>query len=159
MCPMVLSSEYVLTAIKRPDQDTAFTGTIMHEKSQQILRHVLESSFSNEDSFIGDTSSPDKLIFGKAQDAYDACIDEDKLRAIGSGPLIEVLRVIDELFPAVTPDRVSGNPHLPFQHQKPLLVKGDTDENLTKIITYFEKIGVTALISFGISVYIPPCDK
>lgn len=148
-----------LTAIESPDQSTAFTGTIMHERSQQILRHALESSISNEDSLMEATSSPDKLIFGKAQDAYDACMDEEKLRAIGSGPLIEVLRVIEKLFPAVAPDRVSGNPHLPFQHQKPLFIKEVADENLTKIITYLEKTGVTALISLGIGVYIPRCHK
>ena len=153
---MIPSPKYVLTLMNRPDQDSAFTGTIMHERSQQILRHVLESK---ERSFVEALSVPDKIIFSKAQDAYDACMNEEKLKKLGSGPLIEVLRVIEKLFPAVKDDGVFENPHLPLQRQKPLLVRRDTsDENLTNIITYFEKIGVTALISFGISVCIFGCN-
>lgn len=148
-----------LIKMERPDQDTTFTGTIMHETSQQILRHVLEPSFSTEKSFIEALKSPDKLIFSKAQNAYGACMDEEKLKALGSGPLVEVLRVIENIFPAVMPGRASGNPPLPLQHQKPLLVKRDTDDNLTNTVTYLEKIGVTALISFSISVCVLCCKR
>lgn len=127
----------------------------MLEKSQQVLRHVLEPSFSSEASFIDALSLPDKVIFSKVQNAYGACMDEERLKALGSGPLIEVLRIIEKTFPAVTPEIVTGNPPLPHRRQKPLLAKESTDDNLTKTLTYLEKIGVTALVSFSISVYIP----
>jgi hypothetical protein len=139
---------------RRADQDTAFTGTIMHEKSQQILRHVLESSSKKERSFFEIISSTDELIFNKAKDAYDACMDEAELKTLGSKPLIELLHVIEEIFPAATPDEVSSIPRSPLQYQKPLRAKKDSNDRLTKIITYFEKIDVTALVSFGISVCI-----
>lgn len=136
-------------SMKRPDQGSTFTGTLMLEKSQQLLRRVLEPSFS---SFIDTLSLPDKLIFSKVQNAYGACMDEERLKALGSGPLIEVLRVIAKTFPAATPELVIGNSPLPHQRQKPLLAKENTDDHLTKTLTYLEKIGVTALVSFSISV-------
>ena len=143
---------------KRPDQDATFTGTIMFEKSQQMLRHILEPSLSGEKSFIGALSLPDKVIFGKAQNAYGACMDEGRLKALGSGPLIEVLRMIEKNFPAIKPEGVSVNPPRSHQHQQPLLAGENTEENLTKTLTYLEKIGVTALVSFSISVCIPCCE-
>lgn len=124
----------------------------MLEKSQQILRHVLEPSTSSKTSFIDALNLDDKLIFSKVQDAYGACMDEERLKTLGSKPLIEVLRVIEKKFPAATPELITGNPPLSHQHQKPLLVEVNTDNHLTKTITYLEKIGVTALISFSISV-------
>lgn len=126
----------------------------MHEKSQQILRHVLESSSKIGRSFSETASSTDELIFNKAKDAYDACMDEAELKSLGSRPLIEVLHVIEKLFPAATPDELSSISRLPLRNQKPLLAKKSDNDNLTKIITFFEKIGVTALISFDISVCI-----
>lgn len=131
----------------------------MHEKSQQILRHVLEPSFLSETSFVGSLELPDKLIFSKAQNAYGACMDEEKLKALGSEPLIKVLRTIEKIFPAVRPERASGNPPRQRQHQNPLLAEGNTDDSLTKTLIYLEKIGVTALVSFSISVCIPCCEE
>lgn len=145
--------------MKRSDQGAAFTGTIMHEKSQQILRHVLELPDSRETSFIESLELPDELIFSKARDAYRACMDEEKLKALGSGPLIEILRIIAKTFPAATPERASGNSPLLQQHQKPLRAEGNTDDDhLTKTLIYLEKIGVTALVSFSISVCIARCE-
>lgn len=127
----------------------------MLEKSQQVLRHVLEPSFSNETSFIDTLNLSDKLIFSKVQNAYGACMDEERLKALGSGPLIEVLRIIEKTFPATTPETAIENPPLSHQRQKPLLAKENTDNHLTKTLTYLERIGVTALVSFSISVCIP----
>lgn len=131
----------------------------MHERSQQILRHVLESSFANDQTFINAVSVPDKVIFNKARYAYEACMNEEQLKKLGSDPLIQVLRMIQELFPAITPKEVLENPQLSHPHQEPLLVRRATDEKLTKIITYFEKIGVAALVSFGIGVCTLSCYK
>ena len=124
----------------------------MLEKSQQILRHVLEPSSSSKTSFIDTLNPHNKLIFSKVQDAYGACMDEERLKTLGSKPLIEVLRIIEKTFPAATPELVTENPPLSHQRQKPLLVKEYTDNHLTKTLTYLEKIGVTALVSFSISV-------
>ena len=133
----------------------------MLEKSQQVLRHVLEPSFSNETSFIDTLNLSDKLIFSKVQNAYGACMDEERLKALGSGPLIEVLRIIEKTFPAATPETAIAIENLPLSHQrqKPLLAKENTDNHLTKTLTYLERIGVTALVSFSISVCIPSCVR
>lgn len=139
-------------SMKRPDQGSTFTGTIMLEKSQQILRHVLEPSSSSKTSITDALNPHNKLIFSKVQDAYGACMNEERLKTLGSRPLIEVLRIIEKTFPAAMPELVTGKPPLSHQHQQPLLVKENTDNHLTQILTYLEKIGVTALVSFSISV-------
>ena len=84
----------------RADQGRSFTGTIMAENSQQILRHVLESPYLVERQNLEIDSSAKQDIFRKLQDAYDACMNEEQIRSIGSAPLLDVLRKIEELFPA-----------------------------------------------------------
>ena len=106
----------------RADQDSAFTGTLMQENSQTVLRHVLETPFSDSHPRIDPDASPEAGIFSKIKDAYDACMDEERLRGLGSGPLLDVLRKIEELFPAVRPHSdLDHFPKLVHQTQKGLV--------------------------------------
>lgn len=133
----------------RADQGATFTGTIMEEDSQQILRHVLESPYSVDEYKIEIDSSAKRDIFEKLQTAYNACMDEVVIKDLGSAPLLEVLRKVEELFPAARPD----THFLPLRNnmdQKDLLLK--SEDQLSKTLTYLTSIGVDALIAFYVTV-------
>ena len=135
----------------RADQDSSFTGTLMEEKSQTVLRHVLETPFSDSHPRVDPNSSPEANIFNKLKDAYDACMNEERLRILGSKPLLDVLRKIDKLFPAARPHSTSEPfPKLLHQAQKGLVYKGENQ--LTTTVAYLVSIGVDALVSFDIGV-------
>ncbi|KAL9136576.1 MAG: hypothetical protein Q9175_002214 [Cornicularia normoerica] len=135
----------------RADQRGAFTGTIMAENSQQILRHVLESPYSVDDYKIEIDSSAKRDIFEKVQTAYNACMDEEVIKDVGSTPLLDVLRKVEELFPATRPD--INFPLLKPMNQKGLLIEGENQ--LSKTLTYLTSIGLGSLISF----YVTADDK
>lgn len=133
----------------RADQGSAFTGTIMAENSQQILRHLLESPYTDNNQIVEPSSSTEKDLFEKIHDAYDACMDEGKIKELGSSPLLEILRKVDQLFPAAKPkEMLETIQELHDQHPKPYRSRND----LSNTITYLESIGVTALVSFNIGV-------
>ena len=137
--------------VLRADQDSSFTGTLMEEHSQVILRHVLESPFSDSYPRLDPNSSPEASIFGKLKDAYDACMDECRLHQLGSQPLITVLRKIEELFPAARPHCSSEPfPQLLHQKQKGLIYTGENQ--LATTVGYLASIGVESLISFSVGV-------
>ena len=128
----------------RADQGSIFTGTIMAERSQQILRHVLESPYSDAHPMVAANSTAEQEIFQKLQDQYEACMDENKIKEIGVSPLIGALRKIGDLFPAADPES---------KLQKHLLNTGEN--RLSNTIIYLQSIGVNALFVFGIGVCIP----
>ena len=136
----------------RADQESSFTGTIMQENSQQVLRHVLESPYSDAAQQIGsltDDPTADKAIFDKLKGAYDACMDEEKIKKIGSDPLLDVLRKIQELFPASRPHRMLDSfPRLETQQQKGLFYKGENQ--LSTTVSFLTSIGINSVISFGV---------
>lgn len=141
----------------RADQGSSFTGTIMAENSQQILRHLLESPYPIESQNIETHSVAKQKIFVKLHDAYEACIDEGKIRDLGSSPLISVLRNVEELFPVKKPHDTAGAfPMLSNQGQKGLKFEGENQ--LSKTMTYLTRIGVSALVNFYVGVGdLPSC--
>ncbi|KAF2443913.1 peptidase family M13 [Karstenula rhodostoma CBS 690.94] len=92
----------------RPDQGDAFTGTIMNENSELLLRHILDSSYpkASQHSYfspmnlMANKKSIDEENFDKMKAAYDACLDEDKIKGVGAGPLLEVLDGIKNTYTA-----------------------------------------------------------
>lgn len=133
----------------RADQGSIFTGTIMAETSQQILRHVLESPYSVDEYQIEIDSSAKRDIFDKLQTAYNACMDEKVIKKLGSAPLLDVLRKVEELFPAARPD-THFLPLLKNMDQKGLLLK--SEDHLSKTLTYLTSIGMNPLISLYVNV-------
>ena len=130
----------------RADQGSSFTGTIMAENSQRLLRHVLESGGPDRQS-----NADDQEIFMKMQSAYDACMDEHRLKNLGSAPLLEVLRKIEELFPAKRPNNVPDSfPILVASQQKGLHYDGGNQ--LSRTVSYLTSIGVDPLVIFNIAV-------
>lgn len=138
----------------RADQGGAFTGTIMAENAQMILRHVLESPYPVDSQVIEVNSAAKQKIFEKLHDAYDACMDERAIRGMGSAPLLDVLRKVEELFPAARPyDDVTTFPGVQEVGQKGLSFVDDSP--LTKTVAYLTSIGVNALISTYVGVRLP----
>ena len=133
----------------RADQGAAFTGTIMAEDSQQILRHVLDSPYSVDEYQIETDSSAKRDIFEKLQTAYNACMDEEVIKDLGSAPLLDVLRKVEELFPAARPD-TQLLPLLKDKDQKVLLE--NSGDQLSKTLAYLTSIGMNPLISFYVTV-------
>ncbi|KAF9874906.1 peptidase family M13 [Colletotrichum karsti] len=107
----------------RSDQGDAFTGTIMSENSELLLRHILEapypkdskvskparsggatltnrqhSAFSPLKLFSGDKDA-DEENFDKMKAVYDACINEDKIKEVGLEPLTQILDQIKQAYP------------------------------------------------------------
>ena len=135
----------------RADQGNAFTGTLMAEDAQQILRHVLESSYTADEYNIETDSSAKRDIFEKLQTAYDACMDEDLIKNVGATPLLDVLRKVEELFPAARPD--DSLPLLKSMDQKGMLL--ESEDPLSKTLTYLTSIGMDPLLSFYVTVRSP----
>lgn len=136
----------------RADQESSFTGTIMQENSQQVLRHVLESPYSDvalQVDSLADDPEAEKAIFDKLKGAYDGCMDLQRIQKIGSGPLLDILSKIQELFPASRPHESSQPfPSLRTQQQKGLLFNGENQ--LSKTVSYLTTIGINAIVSFSI---------
>ncbi|KAL8709903.1 MAG: hypothetical protein Q9225_007376, partial [Loekoesia sp. 1 TL-2023] len=133
----------------RPDQGSVSSGSVMYEKSQQTLRHLLESPYSASQLASSSSESADKAIFHKIQSAYDACIDESTIKRTGSAPLLEVLRKVGEYFPVHTShDDFKAFPQPPKRQQEGLAYDGESQ--LTKTVAYLASIGVDALVAFDV---------
>ncbi|KAM0328871.1 hypothetical protein ACHAQA_005287 [Verticillium albo-atrum] len=78
----------------RSDQGDAFTGTIMAENSQLLLRHILEAPYPKS----ADAGSADEDNFNKMKSAYDACLNEDAIKASGIEPLKHILHELADVF-------------------------------------------------------------
>ena len=122
----------------RPDQGDAFTGTIMSETSQTLLRHILEAPYPNDSdhssfspaNIASTMSSVDRDNFNKLKGAYDACMDEETIKKQGIEPLLGVLHQVAEKFPT----------------KKSVKNYGD----LADTTLYLAKLGVSALVSLGV---------
>jgi endothelin-converting enzyme len=139
------------TSDEQTSQSDAFTGTLMHEASQVLLRHLLESRSTTVISAKEDPSAIiDQKNFEKIQNAYDACMAESIIKEKGSAPLIEILLKLDEIFPG-TETKLSHRmfPTMKTQQQKGLFYNGETP--LSNAMSSLMSIGVDAIMSFGVS--------
>lgn len=138
----------------RADQGSSFTGTIMAEHSQQILRHLLESPYPTENQRVEVDSFAKHKIFDKLHDGYESCVDESKIKELGSAPLLDVLRKVEELFPASRP--ILGIQPFPMvQSQSQIGLLHQDKNQLSNTMAYLISIGVSALVDFAIGVCCP----
>lgn len=132
----------------RPDQGDAFTGTIMSENSQMLLRHILEAPYpgdSKHSSFspaqlAQSLSSVDEQNFDKLRDAYNACMDEDTIKKAGLKPLMEILHQVAEMFPAT---------NSAFERRSPVTLADS--KALSDTLILLAKYGVMPLVALGAS--------
>ena len=124
----------------RPDQGDMFTGTLMVENSQTILRHILEGN-------ADDIAATDKAIFKKLKDDYDACMDEKTIRSYGVKPLKGVVDKLKMLYPVPVSGRSStANAHA--QHAVGLR----SEDTLGAAMLYKITLGIGGLLSIGVGV-------
>ncbi|GKT79872.1 endothelin-converting enzyme [Colletotrichum tofieldiae] len=102
----------------RADQGDAFTGTIMSENSELLLRHILEAPYpkDSQHSYFSPLrleatdKSADEQNFDKMKAAYDACLDEDKIKSVGIEPLVQILDEIKKVYPIEGAASVDSSP-------------------------------------------------
>ncbi|CAO2649221.1 Nn.00g066060.m01.CDS01 [Neocucurbitaria sp. VM-36] len=119
----------------RADQGDAFTGTIMSENSQMLLRHILETPYpkDSQHSYFSpmqlqtSAKTADEENFDKMKAAYDACLNEDKIKSTGVEPLLHVLGEIKQAYPIATSD----------------------SHAIKDAILLLAKLGVTAMVTAG----------
>lgn len=133
----------------RPDQESVSSGSVMYEKSQQTLRHLLESPYSATQSASSSSESANEVIFDKIQAAYDACIDVSTIKEIGSAPLLEVLRKVGDYFPIEISHNGGDSSH-PLSNRDQKELSESEGNPLTTTIAFLASIGVEALLAFGV---------
>jgi endothelin-converting enzyme len=126
----------------RPDQSDMFTGTLMVEDSQTILRHILEGDASK-------ISSEDRPNFEKLKADYDACMDESTIKDQRLDPLMKVTDHIKELFG--TSEETWKTSPVRSSHRQQGIAYTSTNE-LTNALLYMEELEISGLFSAGIGV-------
>lgn len=127
----------------RPDQGDAFTGTIMSENSQTLLRHILEGEYPKESRHSSfspamlpkSPASLDEENFDKLKAGYDACMNETEIKSVGITPLKEITQQVTGIFSVED-----------FKH---MLLKSEDYGSLADTIEYMAKLGSSAFISSG----------
>ena len=66
----------------------------LSEENRRIIRNILERKTTPESS----APSFDDLILTKVQDMYSSCMNEDLLNDRGTEPLLEVVKVVRDLY-------------------------------------------------------------
>ena len=123
----------------------------MAENSQTMLRHILESSYPSDHEDSTSHSPVDEENFNMLKDVYDACMDEERIEKAGAQPLIDILRRVQDLFPAMKPHEVTSPfPVLLNQEQRGLTYLGENE--LSDVVLFLMKIGVAPLLEFNIDV-------
>lgn len=98
---------------------------------------IQHSNFSPA-QLVDSLSSVDEQNFDKLKAAYDACMDEETIKAAGVKPLVKVLHQVADFFPVK---------ESVFNRRTPLT---DSDsKDIAETVLYLENLGVSALISSG----------
>ena len=126
----------------------------MDENSETLLRHILEEPFPNEMQSL-DSVSVDKDNFEKLQDAYGACAEESKIKEKGSGPLLDLLGKIEELYPAHRPDLGTTKPSSLLKFMQKTL-SSRRENQLSEALEFMMSVGIEAMFSMGLSVRLSP---
>lgn len=141
----------------REDQGDVFTGTLMAEHSELLLRHVLEASYSSEETQSTSDSTLDKANFLKMQTAYRACMNEGVIKSAGVRPLLAVLRRVEELFQAGGPDTDGEDDQRKSDQPIPDSML-QADDQLSAVVLYLTEIGLGALVDIYTGVSSPCSD-
>lgn len=87
----------------REDQGRAFTGSIMIENTQMLVKNILEAPYpkNSTHSYFSPrelstaNSTADEQNFEKMKAVYDACLDEAAIKNIGVAPLMNIIREVE----------------------------------------------------------------
>lgn len=132
----------------RADQRELNEMSLIDEKSNAILRHVLESEYTVSVrqstvslSAANSIASLDKANFNKLRDGYIACMNEDLIAQRGLEPLLKFVNELKDIYPLARSSEAKEKPKKPE----------DSTEDVTNAITYLQELGVAGFIDFGIS--------
>jgi len=106
----------------------------MDERSEAILRTIMEAPYQSNNSYTGQNSTLDRQNFEKMISAYDACMDLDALKAQGLKPLQDVIDEFKTQYPA---EKTTN--------------KTDVEE-LTDVILWLTQYGVSPFVGAGVGV-------
>ena len=141
----------------RDDQTDIWTGQVMAENAQLVLRRILEAPFPGQDLKTFGSGSIDEKNFQKMQDAYSACMNESQIAEQGSQPLLELLSMVEELYPPHP-----GRPIAPTSGHVQEGLKSESTNSLSRAIGFMMSIGAEALFSLsvqvGVKLALPSCD-
>ena len=127
----------------RADQEHLSTAALMSENAQQILRHVIESHYEKSSETAVTMTNDDQVIFDKLRDGYNACMSETLLKEKASGPLIEVLKHLEKLYPGL----YLGNQAYHDATSSEQSALGGRPDELTAVVNYLTNIGVQTILS------------
>lgn len=127
----------------RADQEHLSTAALMSENAQQILRHVIESSYEKSSETVEAMTNDDQAIFDKLRDGYGACMNETLLKDVASGALIKVLKHLGKLYPGHSP----AHGALPGVVSAEQNVLEDDPDELTAAVNSLTNIGVETILS------------
>ncbi len=96
---------------------------------QGIIKEILEAPIPK------DLGTYDRRTLKKVKDLYKECLDETKLDTVGMAPLLDVIRVVRNLYNGST----SIDPRSYSQGQNPL--SGSSSSGLTAAIAYMHSRG------------------
>lgn len=130
----------------RPDQSDIFTGTMMAEASNKILRHILE-----QNSSASTLSAADQDNFNKLKDDYDACMNEEELQEIGLKPLQDLVGHVKMHFPSAI-DLTGRNPFPTLKSEPRYQVNPDGTDQLTDTLLFLTTLDIGTFLQFYVEV-------
>jgi Peptidase family M13 len=143
--------------------DRSRYGTIdeLSEANDRVLRDIFSGHYPSskpKNNLPDPTEAIDVQNFEKLQDAYNACLNETAIDGLGATPLVALLENVIAKYPVES----SCNP-IKFQnpgiseHVQPAREHcSESKGSLTEVIEYLQSVGVGALFSLVVTVYISP---
>ena len=123
--------------------------SLIDERSNAILRHVLEGEYTVSVgqstlslSAASSIASLDKANFNKLRDGYTACMNEDLIAKRGLEPLLKLVNELKNIYPLAEFSEAKEKPKKPEE----------STEGVTDAIAYLQELGLAGFIDFGISV-------
>jgi endothelin-converting enzyme len=80
----------------------------MSDANRAILRLILEGPYADNVTMSAENKAVDKENFNKMKTTFNACMNEDAIKATGVAPIRKILDEFEEHFPLKAPSGVSA---------------------------------------------------
>jgi endothelin-converting enzyme len=81
----------------RPDQSVVSGGSVMGDTIKTILHNILEGKYAGK--VLAEGTNFDMENFNLMKEAYDTCMDEDRIASYGIKPMTDMLEEFSKVFP------------------------------------------------------------
>lgn len=112
----------------------------MSDTNRAILREILEGSYVDNATMSSESKAIDEENFNKMKTTFNACMNEDQIKATGVTPVVAILSELEKHYPLQAPKGVSP-----------------VDE-LTDAMIWLSKNKVDSFVSNGVTVS-PPFES